>query len=87
MVCMCTDDGLVLSFADLPGNVAVQDSQFTSLPGFVIVSNSTLRFSNVTFSQCNTNGPGAYHPNVPSDLFVCILPIAVEKHISSTWML
>ena len=60
MVCMCTDDGLVLSFADLPENVAVQDSQFTSLPGFVIVSNSTLRFSNVTFSQCNTNGPGAY---------------------------
>ncbi|KAA6419052.1 MAG: hypothetical protein FRX49_03865 [Trebouxia sp. A1-2] len=53
------DDGLVLSFADLPGNVAVQDSQFTSLPGFVIVSNSTVRFSNVTFSQCNTNGPGA----------------------------
>ncbi|KAL0028920.1 hypothetical protein WJX77_005850 [Trebouxia sp. C0004] len=53
------DDGLVLSFADLPGNVAVQDSQFTSLPDFVIVSNSTVRFSNVTFSQCNTNGPGA----------------------------
>ncbi len=62
---MCTDDGLVLSFADLPGNVAVQDSQFTSLPGFVIVSNSTLRFNNVTFSQCYTNGPGAHHPNVP----------------------
>ena len=83
---MLTDAGLVLSFADLPSNVAVQDSQFTSLPGFVIVSNSTVRFNNVTFSQCNTNGPGAHHPNVPSDLFVYILPIAAEKHISSSWL-
>ena len=57
-VCVSADDGLVLGLEALPQLVVVEDSQFTSLPGFVIVSNSTVRFSNVTFSQCNTNAIG-----------------------------
>lgn len=56
----CADTGLVLAFKNLPGNVSVDNSQFTSLPGFVIVSNSSMRFTNATFSQGNTNGPGQY---------------------------
>ena len=45
----------------------MQNSQFTSLPGFVIVSNSTVQFNNVTFSQGNTNGPG-------KQIVACLLP-------------
>lgn len=54
------DTGLVLAFKNLPSNVSVDKSQFSSLPGFVIVSNSSMRFTNATFSQGNTNGPGQY---------------------------
>lgn len=58
MANICADAGLILGFINLPGNVSVDNSQFSSLSGFVIVSNSTVRFNNATFSQGNTNGPG-----------------------------
>ena len=57
---MRADSGLILGLEGLAGNVSVDNSQFSSLPGFIIVSNSTVRFSNVTFNQGNTNGPGLY---------------------------
>ena len=65
LACLGADDGLVLGFEGLPGDVAVDNSQFTNLPGFVIVSNSTMRFNNVTFSQCNTNGAGSHPLSLP----------------------
>ena len=79
------DDGLVLGFEGLPGDVAVQNSEFTSLPGFIIISNSTVRFSNVTFSQCNSNGPGAphLHPPLSSRSPAYALPYhTISQHLS-----
>ena len=56
----CADAGLVLGLKNLPSNVSLDNSQFSNLPGFVIVSNSSVRFTNATFSQGNTNGPGQH---------------------------